>query len=994
MASTAALDLLIQMKGGKEAAQQLDQVGDKGRNLGGVFGNLAGGASALLPVVGIIGGLGAALAGAVKAADDEQVGMNRLYTTVQNSIQGWTGNTSAIEGYIAKQQDLAFADDILRDSLGFLVGQTKNLQEAQDLQSVAMDLARAKNIDLMLATKAVGKVDNDSIGILKKLGIEVTDQMTKEQALAAIRQQTAGQAEAYANTTAGAMSRLQTHFGNVVESIGHILLPQITAALSGIADFVSSPGFQGAIENAMTFISGAFQALGVAIGVVIPIIGTIAGFIKDNFIPIMAALAVVIGPPLIGAIIALGTTMLTVAIPAAIATVAAFAPIILIAAAIGLAVAALKLAWDNNFLGMRDILTAVGNAIGTALGWIGDRIKDFLHFLGIQTEDGKQKGKDLGQGWVESGRGAIEAGKPVWESAAKYTVQGLDQSPTSGELGVKTGMKWTEGAISGYQFAAPTLINGVQATVWDAFSQGVLAEQLGRATGSRWVQGVAMGIASGSGPWSQVGGAMKSDITEMETGIMPAIITLGKNIGTTLHSGGVSAGKKLGEGVKKGAIESLADAKADIASKAREVANSALEQMKLALAVFEEGARVLSGIASIPALPSLGVLDAFFDALDAFTARASIRLQSYVGTFDTFKANFANAMGDTLAAIGKAVAPLAAIASIEALPSVGAIDAFFDKLDVFVARAQVRLQDWVGNFDEFKAKFANAMGDTLAAIGKTVAPLAAIAKLDTLPSAGVINAFFDALNEFINAFAAKSEDWATKIKDEVAKLATNIGTVTEGIGKALEPLSKMAEAQKVTPEQIEGALANVWLALHHFGEVMKSGELQGDRINEMVAFAKGIQQVFEAIRGAIDFLTDKANPDSIVMIWRDALNDMFLFTHNAWIPQTLDMFKTFFNTMTEMFNSYTANWVQTWKEAMNQLTPPGGTPPGGTTGQTLGGWSGGFGGHSVGGGVHVGTVIINAAPGQDGRQLGQQFLETVSRGAQSRAMSRRRGRGQ
>jgi hypothetical protein len=211
-----------------DALSGLDKVGSKVGDLGskvktsgghmdGFFGGITGGVAKmglLAGPVGLVGGLvgelGGKLAEAAKAADEEQIGMNRLYTSMQANIKGWDGNKDSVEAYISKQQELAFGDDQLRDSLNVLVSQTHNLKQAQELQTTAMDLARAKKIDLAAATKLVGKVDLDSLGILKKLGIEVTDHMTKEQALAAIRQQTAGQAEAYANTTEGAMTRLNT----------------------------------------------------------------------------------------------------------------------------------------------------------------------------------------------------------------------------------------------------------------------------------------------------------------------------------------------------------------------------------------------------------------------------------------------------------------------------------------------------------------------------------------------------------------------------------------------------------------------------------------------------------------------------------------------------------------------------------------------------------------------------------------------------------------
>jgi hypothetical protein len=260
-----------------------------GKSAGGFFGGIGGGVAKLGLMATGIGAVvsgGGALVGfftdAAKAAGEEQVGIERLNQTLKNSVPGWDGNSAAIEAYIGKQEALAFADDELRDSLGFLVGQTKDLNEAQSLQAAAMDLARAKNISLEQATKAVAKVDNESIGILKKLGIEVTENMTKEEALAAIRTASAGQAEVYANSMQGSMERVGNAFDNAKETIGGAIMNGIQPLLSGLATFISGPEFQGFIQGASEAIGAAFQAIGA-------VVGTVWGFIQGTIIPIAQA---------------------------------------------------------------------------------------------------------------------------------------------------------------------------------------------------------------------------------------------------------------------------------------------------------------------------------------------------------------------------------------------------------------------------------------------------------------------------------------------------------------------------------------------------------------------------------------------------------------------------------------------------------------------------------------------------------------------------------
>lgn len=240
------------------------------------FGLMATGIGA---VVDIGGGMVSFLKDAAQASIDEQVGIDRLNGALKNNIPGWDGNTSAIEDYIAKQQGLAFADDQLRDSLGFLVGKTGDLAKAQELQSVAMDLARSKNITLEQATKAVTKADDDSIGMLQKLGIAVDKNMTAEQNLAVIRQSSAGAAQTYAQSAAGSMEIMQNSMSNALEDVGSKIMTGIQPLLQGFATFISSPEFQGVLSALIDIIgqglSGAFTFLSDTVAAVWPFIQSV-----------------------------------------------------------------------------------------------------------------------------------------------------------------------------------------------------------------------------------------------------------------------------------------------------------------------------------------------------------------------------------------------------------------------------------------------------------------------------------------------------------------------------------------------------------------------------------------------------------------------------------------------------------------------------------------------------------------------------------------------
>ena len=184
--------------------------------------------SGLFVALGAVTAFGTALAGGVKGALDEQVGIERLNTALRNNVAGWNGNRTAIEQVIDARTRLAFDDSALRDSLSALVMRTHDVTKAMELQALAMDLARAKGIDLETASTIIGKVFSGNVGILTRYGIAIDKGATATEALAAIQKQTAGQAEAYGKTTKGAFEAFSVAMQNVFEDAGSALLPFLT----------------------------------------------------------------------------------------------------------------------------------------------------------------------------------------------------------------------------------------------------------------------------------------------------------------------------------------------------------------------------------------------------------------------------------------------------------------------------------------------------------------------------------------------------------------------------------------------------------------------------------------------------------------------------------------------------------------------------------------------------------------------------------------------
>jgi hypothetical protein len=348
---------------------------------------------AVAGVASLVTGLGLA----VKASAEEAVGIDRLRKALENNIPAFDGNVTSIEATIRAREKLAFSDDALRDSLGQLVTRTHDVNKAFDLQRLAMDLARAKGIDLSTATGIIGKVYSGNVGILTRYGIAVDKGATSTEALAAIQKATAGQAEAYGKTTKGAYEAFQIAIADVVEDIGSALMPAVTTlaqlftnTLIPIVQDVAAR-FQAWVDANKPLIDSIINGVSAAV----------AGFVDllfNRVIPGAAAVAGAIGDwvtqnqPLIDqikgvlnvALQALGDAVkwagdnLNIVVPfiagplvaalaawalhaglAAAATLAALAPLALISAAIGV----LAVAWVNNWGGIQQKVEAVVKVI-------------------------------------------------------------------------------------------------------------------------------------------------------------------------------------------------------------------------------------------------------------------------------------------------------------------------------------------------------------------------------------------------------------------------------------------------------------------------------------------------------------------------------------------------------------------------------------------------------------------------------------------------------
>jgi hypothetical protein len=143
-------------------------------------------------------------------------------------------------------------DDELRPSFERLVRATKDSDAALKLQAVAVDVAAGSGKSLEAVSNAMAKAAEGQTASLAKLGIGLTAAQLKTMSMDEITKQLAGtfggQASVQADTFAGKMARLRVAFDEGKETIGSFVLDAITPMIDTVVNVVI-PAITGFMES-------------------------------------------------------------------------------------------------------------------------------------------------------------------------------------------------------------------------------------------------------------------------------------------------------------------------------------------------------------------------------------------------------------------------------------------------------------------------------------------------------------------------------------------------------------------------------------------------------------------------------------------------------------------------------------------------------------------------------------------------------------------------
>ena len=338
-----------------------------------------------------VGALAAGLGDAVKGAMEDEKAQDLLEKQIKRSTDATEKQIKGVEDYIsAAGRQKGFTDDVLRPSFGNLIRATEDVEEAQGLMTIAMDIATAKGVPLETVTKTLEKAYGGNLTALQKLSPELRDMIKGgadlDTVMAELSKTFGGAAAEAANTTAGKFATMKIQMDELKEGIGASLLPvveRLLPFLQGMADW--------AAKNPQTFtiIAGAIGAIAISI-------------------------------------MAINTAM-------------ALNPIGLIIIGIGLLIAALAIAY-TKFEGFRDIVRIVINQIASNFEFMANAFITMINVV-IKGINLIKPGKDIGSlgqislGRMGGGGGGGGGANPAGLDYKAMATGGIVTSPTMALIG-------------------------------------------------------------------------------------------------------------------------------------------------------------------------------------------------------------------------------------------------------------------------------------------------------------------------------------------------------------------------------------------------------------------------------------------------------------------------------------------------------------------------------------------------------------------------------
>ena len=228
---TLKLSILADVDDLKKKLGEADKAVESNSSKISEFGKKAAAAFAVAAAAAVAYGTKLAIDGVKAAIEDEQAQL-RLAAALKSATGATEGQIQATEDYILKTSlATGVSDEKLRPAMQRLAVSTKDVDEAQRLLNLSLDIAKGRGLDLETVANALGRAQDGNTTALGRLGLGLSKAELSTLSFTEVQQKLSdlygGSAAANAETFQGKIDRLKVGFDEAKEALGFALLPQV-----------------------------------------------------------------------------------------------------------------------------------------------------------------------------------------------------------------------------------------------------------------------------------------------------------------------------------------------------------------------------------------------------------------------------------------------------------------------------------------------------------------------------------------------------------------------------------------------------------------------------------------------------------------------------------------------------------------------------------------------------------------------------------------------
>jgi hypothetical protein len=210
-------------KGIKTAGKDTESIGDQ---------FTAFGKKAALAFAAAGAAIGAFAVESIKNAAADEKAQRLLALTIENTTDATAAQIKGVEKYISTTSiAIGVTDDELRPAFARLTRSTKDVEDAQKLLNLALDISSATGKPLEAVANALGKAYDGNLASLGRLGLGIDQSILKSKdfdlVFATLTKTFGGFADNEAQSAEKAFARIKIATDEVQEQIGAALLPVI-----------------------------------------------------------------------------------------------------------------------------------------------------------------------------------------------------------------------------------------------------------------------------------------------------------------------------------------------------------------------------------------------------------------------------------------------------------------------------------------------------------------------------------------------------------------------------------------------------------------------------------------------------------------------------------------------------------------------------------------------------------------------------------------------